>query len=84
MLLQNLKVYDHPEHQNMFPPQVNTEHVTWYSPGGHYIDKKGTRRLHRDRSQSPPSPRNISFSGPSSSFPSFGRWTAHRAYVKKV
>ena len=65
-----------------------------YSPGIiHYVtssrtcmimtEKKGSRKVHKDQSRSP-SPRNISFTGSSSSFPSFGRWTAHRAYVKKV
>ena len=66
-----------------------------YSPGNYshvhnhhmiamyLIEKKGSRKMHKDRSRSP-SPRNISFSGSSSTFPSFGRWTAHRAYVKKV
>lgn len=43
------------------------------------------KRTHKERSRSPsPSPLNVSFSGSNSSFPSFGRWTAHRAYVKKV
>ena len=47
------------------------------------IEKEASRKMHKDQSQSPP-PRNVSFSGSSLTFPSFGRWTAHRAYVKKV
>lgn len=81
-LFQNPKVHSCPEHQSRLTLQVT--HVrSSYSTLIVVVEKKvagGTIKVHKDRSRSP-SPHKI---GSTSNFPPLGRWTAHRAYIKKV